>query len=55
MSVRHSYLGAPALGPSRPRMLLEGVVALVGLAVLITTLVGLAIWVAVQLVLMLVS
>ena len=55
MSVRHSYQGAPALGPSRTRMVFEGVVALVGLAALLTTLVGLALWVVVQLVLRLVS
>jgi hypothetical protein len=55
MSVRHSYRGAPALGPSRTRMVFEGVLALVGLAALITTVVGLALWACVQLVLTLVS
>jgi hypothetical protein len=55
MSVRHSHQGAPALGPGRTRMVFEGVVAMVGLAALITTLFGLALWVVVQLVLTVVS
>jgi hypothetical protein len=55
MSVRHPHQGAPALGPGRTRMVFEGVIAMVGLAVLITTLVGLAMWAIVQLVLTVVS
>ena len=51
MSVRHPDQHVPGLGPGRVRAVLEGMAAMVALVTLIATLLGLAIWAVVQLML----
>ena len=53
MSVQQSHARASALGPGRTRVVIEGVAALVVLAALSSTVVGLLTWAVVQLVRML--
>ncbi len=53
MSVHQGNGHAPALGPGRTRVVIEGVAALVGMAALSATLFGMLTWAVVQLVRML--
>ncbi|HET8962080.1 hypothetical protein [Nocardioides sp.] len=50
MSVQQSHARGSVLGPGRTRVVIEGVAALVALAALSVTVVGLLTWAAVQLV-----
>jgi hypothetical protein len=51
MSVRHPDQHVPALGPGRFMTVVEGMAAMVALVTLVATLLGLALWAVVQLLL----